>query len=357
MVGIEAACLLRESLSDATITIISKDAYHALDAHLPELLSGRTRIEDLHTNIKRALEDRKIEFIRGEISAVDTEHRTVHYGELHISYDILLLDLPRSRPQTAINGIERCLPLSEAKDFLELRQHVISQLIRARGTNQPEHKTFVVVGAGAQGIETASELRALLTHAAEKQFLFPEELTVVLVEQGLQVLPPRAHAKLLRRLEENDIEYYADQIHNVNPDSVELRDRSIETCTVVWSAGSRGNLTYTRLGIQLDELGDPILRDGSQTSNPHIFAVVDRAPIPRACRIDASMQVDLARNIVAFHDGKTMRSTRNPNRPSIITTGNGHALFTWNWFSCHGRLPYRIRRWLADLPAERLGKS
>jgi NADH dehydrogenase FAD-containing subunit len=304
--------------------------------------------------LEKALTERGIEVIRGHVTHINREEKIVHVDDVSVHYDLLLIDAQRAPDTGNLPGLYDALTLEEARRYLELRQHVVSQLLRARAFDHAEHKTFVVAGAGVSGIEVATELRTLLDHACEQHCLFPDELDVVLVEHGMQPLPKGATKKLHRRLEQRDIEYYKDRVQSFTEEGVVLADRTIESRTLVWAGAYKGNAIAHEMKLQLDERGEPVLNEYLQTNDPAIFWVSERSAVPRASLVDASLQLALTQNLIAAFEGKKLRRYAAPRRPYVVTTGEGHGILVWGNWSWQGRLPYRLRRWLARQPAVRL---
>ncbi len=356
IIGIETARLLRKQLPLAIITVISKDAYHPLAGHIPELLSGHVRLEELHTNIEHKLRKLGVECIRGAITSIERDKKLVHIGDISVQYDLLLLDVPSEPDRNALPGLDIAYCPTTTRDMLELRQHIVTQLIKARNTNKPEYRTFVVAGAGVAGIELITELTNLIDSLCDRHFLFPQEITLVLIEQkGSSPLPAGASKKVQKLLEKKNIEYYNDDIKSYSLDGVQLTDRTIETQTLIWTAKLRGNALLQTLNVPLDSEGRATLNAYGQTSDPNIFVATDTIRrVPHDAHLSGAQQLQLAQNISAAAHHKPLRTITHPKRPFIITTGDQKALLVWGSMSWHGRTPYKLKRWFAQRIAQRL---
>lgn len=367
-VSIEAAPYIKQQLPTATVTLINRDSRHATVSHIPELLSGVMRLDDVTIDLEKHCKDNDIEFVQGTITGIDRINKLVHVGNVTVHYDLLLIDLGSAPDTQRLPGLEKALARFGPLGMLELRQHVVTQFMKLKHNYRPEHRTFVVAGAGVTGIETVSALRSLIKQLCEQHCIFPEETTLVLVEQDSSEYPLRKTVlkKVQRILEDRNIEFYPGKLTAFTKDGVELADRTIETETVVWAASKRANTLLSRIGVQTDEYGALIVNDYFQTSDPFIFAAGDDAhlpaadhhTIPRTAFIAYDEQAALAENIVLAAKGKKLKPYHPPRHaPVIITTSTQTALLVTPWCSWHGTLPHKMKRWVAEKYARRIQKA
>jgi NADH:ubiquinone reductase (H+-translocating) len=361
--NVAIAPYIKQQLPQATVTLISPHSYYSVENNLPELLTGSIRLEHIQQNLEKHCKAHGVEFIKGHIRHIDRKERAVQVGEATVQYDILLLDLD-TETDAHIPGSEYLLRSGDARAILELRQHVVTQLLKARNANRPENRTFVVVGAGIEGIEIATELAALTSTLCDEYCIFPSELSTILIEHETQPWHERVRTRVRSILEEKGIEYYTGPVQAYMPEGIMLGDRVIETHTAVWTLRTNAHHVLHQLGIPLTAHGAAVVNQYLQTADPHIFAVGDNASfthpathktIPHTARTTLEEQDNIAQNIVAAARGKDLKAYK-PSRyaPLIVTTSNGTALLifgTWTW---HGTFPYKIKHWAAQQYRKRL---
>jgi len=89
---------------------------------------------------------------------------------------------------------EHSIPIKTLSDAVRLRNHALDMLERAELEDDPAVRasllSFVVVGAGFAGVETAAELDIFVHRAARAYHRFsPADVKVKLVDGGARVLP------------------------------------------------------------------------------------------------------------------------------------------------------------------------
>jgi NADH dehydrogenase len=133
-----------------------------------------------------------------QVTEIETESRTVHYlgegtGTMH--YDQLILTCGSNANLDIIKGMgQYALPLKTLGDALFLRNRVIARLEQAELQPDKMHRrwllTFVIVGGGFSGVETAGELVDFL-YASLRYYkrIRHEDLRIILLHSGDRLLP------------------------------------------------------------------------------------------------------------------------------------------------------------------------
>src|SRR5207245_9774618 len=135
---------------------------------------------------------------------------------------------------------------------LAVRKHVLSQFEASRWTDEPDRRrellTFVVVGGGPTGVETAGAISELIRLVLRKDYrdLDTNEVRVVLIEAAphvlVQFVPSLRHAAL-RSLERKGVEVMLQtKVDAVTEESVNLAgSHEIPAGTVIWTAGVKAS--------------------------------------------------------------------------------------------------------------------
>src|SRR5438093_892865 len=122
--------------------------------------------------------------------------------------------------------------------------------------------TFVVVGAGATGVEMGGALAEFRRHVVPRDYrtVDPAGLRLIVLEAGEHVLPPYPSA--LRERARRDLEAFGVEVRTgcrverVAGDHVELSGgERIATATVIWAAGIRAAPVAARLGLPTGRSG------------------------------------------------------------------------------------------------------
>ncbi len=195
----------------------------------------------------------------GEVTGIDRAGRVVHLddgGEL--PYDELVVAAGARTADFGVEGVrEHAFLLKSIRQALGVRDHVLTRFEEASHEDRPGLLTFVVVGAGPTGVETAGALAELVDHviARDHPRLDLDRVRIVLVEMQDRVLPPfhaSSSAAARRALEDRGVEVrLATSVRAVRAGEVEFDDgTTLATDTLLWVAGVEGVPLGEALGAE-----------------------------------------------------------------------------------------------------------
>ncbi|MET8051978.1 FAD-dependent oxidoreductase [Streptosporangium sp. NPDC005286] len=247
---------------DVQVTLVNAQERFTERLRLHMTATGQQLAE---MSIPELLEGTGAEFVRGWVTAVDANAKTVRIDDNRVlHYDTLVYGLGGMADTEAVPGVgEHAYTLNSAQDA-ELLADRLARLGRG---------TVVVGGSGLTGIESAAEI-------AEQH----PELNVVLLgrQEPGAAMNPKAKAYLQAALERLDIRVRSGiEVVKVLPDSVDLAGgESIAADVVLWTSGTRVSPLAAAAGLTVDECGrivtDAALRS---VSHPDVYAVGDAAAI------------------------------------------------------------------------------
>ncbi|MFZ5965004.1 FAD-dependent oxidoreductase [Thalassococcus sp. BH17M4-6] len=171
--GMFAAGELQRRLgTSADIELINEVNYFVFQPLLPEVAAAAISTRDAVAPLRQLLPGVKVR--QAQIFDVDLDRRIVtifqgvqrRYTE--VAYDHLVIALGQSVDLSGFPGLaDHALTIKTLSDAHKLRNHVIDRLEHADITALPEVKkellTFTIVGGGFSGVETAGEMRDLIT--------------------------------------------------------------------------------------------------------------------------------------------------------------------------------------------------
>src|SRR5215467_7676984 len=172
--GTRTAKLLEHTLPpDWTLTLISQENFITFNPLLPEVVGASIMPGHVIAPHRQMIHCTHVCMAR--VSEIDTGERLVHYlgeGPGTLPYDELVLACGANANLDIVKGMAQfALPLKTIGDALFLRNRIIARLEQAELQPQAEHRrwlmTFIVVGGGFSGVETAGELADFL-HASLK---------------------------------------------------------------------------------------------------------------------------------------------------------------------------------------------
>jgi NADH dehydrogenase len=185
-------------------------------------------------------------------------------GGLEFPFDQLIISLGGQPNFFGIPGVEEhSLLMRGVEDAERIRNRVIERfeevsLIRG---DVPESKlTFVVIGGGATGVETASEIHSLVHESLAVDYpnIDPYRVRIFLLEglpNILSELDPALRKAARTRLVNERIDVKTSAMATeITENCVKLKSgETISSENVIWTAGNRPNQAITELGLPYDE--------------------------------------------------------------------------------------------------------
>lgn len=337
---------------EASITLASPADYMLYSPLLPHVAAGNLTPPDVAVPLRRALH--RTLRVPCQIIGVDLDGRAciarTILGEKHVvRWDRLVL-CPGAVTRTfAIPGLERygrgMKTLAEAR---HLHDHVLAELELGNTVSDPRrraaHCTFVVVGAGYAGSETAAVLQSFTARALDRFLnLRRADLRWILVDVASQVLPElgeRLGTDALGMLRRLGIEVrLGTSVREVRADDVVLSDGDVvPSRTLVRTAGVTANPLMSTLGLPTGRSERLIVTSQLQVpERPDVFAAGDAAAVPDLRRPGGEVTPPtaqhaqrqgktLARNVVRSLRGEQLLSYEHHDLGLVVDLGGVRAV-------------------------------
>jgi NADH dehydrogenase len=275
------------------VTVIDRTNHHLFSPLLYQVATAGLSAPSISAPIRHILSgQRNATVFMGEVAAVDVAKRCVRLGDgAEVPYDRLVL------AAGAVNtyfGHDEWAPhapaLKTLEDAMEIRTRVLLAFEHAERETDPAKRaqwlTFVVIGAGATGVELAGTLAEIARRTLQGEFrrFDPRNTRVVLVEGTDRVLPPYPadlSEKARLQLERLGVTVWlGKRVTAVDADGVSLGADRIAARTVLWAAGVTSSPLGKTLGVPLDRAGRvKVAPDLSVPGHPEIFVVGDLAAL------------------------------------------------------------------------------
>jgi len=295
--GLVAAQTLKRA--DVEITLLDKRNFHLFQPLLYQVATGSLSPAEIAAPIRAVLSRQKnVEVLLGEAVDIDPDKKNIILDDGGVfPYDTLII---ATGSQTSYYGNdqwrENAPSLKSIEEATRMRHKLLYAFERAeRADTEAEERawlTFVIVGAGATGLELAGALAEIAHHTLKRDFrrIRPQEARIILMEGGPRVLAPYPEdlsakaEKLVKRL---GVEIMLGAfVTNIDADGVSYKhgetSGTVPARTVFWAGGVTttpfGRKVAERLNAQTDRSGrfkvDP---DLALPNRPEIFVLGDLA--------------------------------------------------------------------------------
>jgi NADH:ubiquinone reductase (H+-translocating) len=332
---------------DWTLTLVSQENFITFNPLLPEVVGASILPGHVIAPHRQMIHCSHV--CMAQVTEIDTVNRVVHYlgeGAGTMRYDQLVLACGTNANLDIVKGMANyALPLKTLGDALFLRNRIIARLEQAELQPDVQHRrwltTFVVVGGGFSGVETAGELEDFL-YASLRYYkrIDPEDLRIVLLHSGDRLLPelsPSLGAFTLRKMRGRGVNVrLSARAVNVTDRGVHLDGGDIiEGGTVICTIGTQPNALLDQIPAAKVRGRLMVNPDLSVPGVEGVWAAGDCAGVvnawdgkqcpPTAQFADAQAK-QLAANIIARLKGETTHPFRYRPRGQLSSVGHNKAV-------------------------------
>ncbi|WML48707.1 FAD-dependent oxidoreductase [Neobacillus sp. PS3-34] len=351
----------KELKRNIRMILVDKNTFHFKKVKLFKGIVNEN-VTDLHVPLKHYCGS-VIEFIQGELTAVNPKEQTVHITRedgtlIHLDFDRLvlamgsvLLEVDSERGGISLNSLE------SAK---WIRQHLLGNM------DSPKSELrLAIAGGGITGIETAAEVGSWLKdNKTEKSGNKLKNIEIFLINDKQRLLE-EAPVKISERLEKRLMRQGIHLIHNKKAENfidgkVFFTDKSeLEADVCIWTVGLKPHPSLIDLGLSLTEEGKIKVDSWYRlVDSENIYAIGDCVHVvdPKSgtaaamsCKEAISQAQRLAKIMKAHIQGYQANS--HQTYPDLLCIGLGpNDGFVWaqKWgvdFVLSGKLAERLREY------------
>ncbi len=356
--GLYAAKALRGA--PVSVSVVDRRNHHLFQPLLYQVATAALNPADIAAPIRSILRGQEnVRVLLGDAVAVDAAARKVVLADGEVGYDFLILATGATHSYFGRDEWAPQAPgLKSIEDALDIRRRVFLAYEAAERESDAERRrewmSFVIIGAGATGVEMAGALAEISRHALASEFdqIDPSRARIVLVEGQPRVLPPfpeELSAKAQRQLERLGVEVRTNaRVTSVDERGVQIGDERIPARTLVWAAGVAASPLARSLGVPLDRAGRVLVRpELTPPGLDDVYVIGDLAAVeqdgrlvPGVCPAAIQAGRHAAANVRRRLRGEPNAPFRYLDKGSFATIGRGAAV---------GEMPGGLR--FSGLPA------
>jgi NADH dehydrogenase len=344
------------------VTLIDRHNYHTFQPLLYQVATSLLNAEDVGAPVRGIFRHQEnVSFRLGTVTGIDVPGRKIRIDDgAEMNYDYLVLAGGATVNYFGTPGAaEHAFPLYTMMNAVKLRNQVMQRFEAA--DRDPTiiddgALSFVVVGAGPTGVETAGALSDLFYNLLPRDYhqLATEKARIIIIEMGQKVLPAfkenlGTYAK--KELEDRGVELrLGESVAEVGPTSVKLKSgEEIKAHTLVWAAGVQANPLARMLGMPQGRGGRVKLNpDLSVPEHPEIFVVGDMGEVasegqvlPQLGSVAMQSGEHVGRQIARRIAGEETQAFKYWDKGFMATIGRGSAVVEFpNQRTLHGPLAY-----------------
>jgi NADH dehydrogenase len=295
--GLVAAQTLKNT--DVEITLLDKRNFHLFQPLLYQVATGSLSPAEIAAPIRAVLSRQKnVEVLLGEAVDIDPHAKKVILADGDaFPYDTLII---ATGSQTSYYGNdqwrENAPSLKSVEEATKMRHKLLYAFERAERAETVEEErawlNFVIVGAGATGLELAGALAEIAHHTLKHDFrrIRPQEARIILMEGGPRVLPPYPEdlsAKAEKLVKDLGVEIMLGaMVTNIDADCVSYKhgdtSGTVPARTVFWAGGVTATPFARKvaecLNAETDRAGRlKVNPDLTVPNHPEIFVLGDLA--------------------------------------------------------------------------------
>ncbi|CAG1000747.1 NADH dehydrogenase [Anaerolineales bacterium] len=287
--GMEAARGLANA--PVQITLIDKNNHHLFQPLLYQVAIAGLLPSQIAQPVRTIFRRQKnLTFQMGEVSAVNLDEKYVKLNGSVIAYDYLVIATGGRTNFFGFDSLEKAgFQVKDLETAVKTRNHLLSMFERASNEGDAERRkallTFVIVGGGPTGVETAGALAELISHVMVKDYprSMLKEARVILLEATSNLLgsyPDELRKSTLKLLHGKNVRVRLNtRMEDFNGQRIALADGSqIETQTVIWTAGIKTAEMVDELNVEKASGGRICVLPTLQLpDHPEIFVIGDTA--------------------------------------------------------------------------------
>ncbi len=290
--GLFAARALRGAPLE--VTVLDRVNHHLFQPLLYQVATAGLSAPAIAAPIRHILAGQKnVTVLLAEARRIDASRRAVVLEDgSELVYDYLIVATGVTHSYFGNDAWAAHAPgLKTLADALEIRRRVLLAYEHAERELDPARRaawlTFVVIGAGATGVELAGMLAEIARHTLRGEFRHfdPSHARIVLVEGTEHVLP--SFPAILSEAARSQLErlgvtvWLGRRVTSIDALGVQLGGDRIAAKTLVWAAGVTGSALGASIGAPLDSAGRVIVQpDLTIAGHAEIFVIGDLACIP-----------------------------------------------------------------------------
>ena len=330
------------------ITLIDKRNHHLFQPLLYQIAIAGLLPSQIAYPVRTIFRRQKnLTFQMGEVTAIDFDAKYIKLEGSVIAYDYLVFAVGGRTNFLGFDSFEQLgFQLKDIETAVKTRNHLLTMFEQASYEADSEKRksllTFVIVGGGPTGVETAGMLAELITHVMRKDYpsLNLNDARVILLEAAphlINAYPDGLRKATFDLLRGKNVDIRLNtKLNGYNGERVALADGGhIDSHTLIWTAGVKAAEIVDELNVEKAGSGRIRVEQTLQLpGHPETFVIGDAAfllngnaqPLPMLSTVAIQEGKVTARNIRRMINGKEAAPFRYRDPGLLATIGRNAAV-------------------------------
>jgi len=288
--GLSAARALAKA--PVHVTVIDRRNHHLFQPLLYQVATAGLAPTQIATPIRAILRKQpNADVVLGTVDGVDLAAKQVALGARRIPYDYLIIATGARHSYFGRDEWEMFAPgLKTLEDATHLRKRILLSFERAELETDPAERlrltTFVVIGGGPTGVETAGAIAELAKKALARDYrrINPQCARIVLAEAAPRLLggfPEVLSSHTECELEQLGVEVQLGQpVSAIDADGIRIGETRIESRCVIWAAGVQSSPAARWVNVPADRAGRAMVDEHLRApGHKDVFVIGDCAVV------------------------------------------------------------------------------
>ncbi len=345
------------------VILLDKRNYHLFQPLLYQIATAGISPGEIAHPVRGILGQQKnFQFHMAEVQHFDFAGRRVRTDAGSFDYDYLVIAVGAETNYFGIELVRRnALNMKDLDDAIDIRNKILCSFELADQEPDPARRrellSFVVVGGGPTGVETAGALSELIRLVLVKDYpeLDLNEVRILLLEATDQILagfPVRLREKAVKMLEQKHVEVrFKTAVQDFDGRTVLLKDAEpLQARTLIWTAGVRASSMLDRSGLPQARQGRLVVGPSLQLQDhPEVFVIGDAAyleadgqPLQMMATVAMQQGAFAAAGIRRLLQDEPLKPFRYQDPGSLATIGRNQAVIRLGRVSLSGFIAWLI---------------
>ncbi len=329
------------------VVLLDKNNYHTFQPLMYQVASSGLEADSIVYPIRKVFTGKKhFHFRMTEVQYIDPSIKTVHTSIGDLPYDYLVMATGAANNFFGMDNMEKhAFPMKSLVEALDLRSIILQNFEQALNTESVKEReslmNFVIVGAGATGVELAGALAEL------KKYILPKDYPDLDIRK-MQIHVIEATDKVLGNMSENAAQksekflkkmgvnvWLNTRVADYDGEIVTTDKENLHTRTLIWTAGVKGNVVNGLDASAVQRNRVEVNEQYEVKGHQAIFALGDVARMrlenypeghPMLASVAGQQGTHLAKNLNRLAKGQNMLPFKYKDKGTMATIGRNLAV-------------------------------